>query len=136
MLPLARPPCDLLQAGHAGRSAQLDAALYLFVSNAVRRFRSATGDPVAVISTHDDGDVRVSLSSQFDDTTVEGFRWPLHPLDEIALVASSIAGLLAECRINIVHCVARVLPATTVKGRINFLTLRDAETLDGNQTQH
>src|SRR5258706_4354020 len=49
VLPLPRPPLDLLRAAHAGRVAQLDAAFSLFASNAVRRFRSATGDPIAVL---------------------------------------------------------------------------------------
>ncbi|MEO8441648.1 MAG: hypothetical protein ABI547_04125 [Betaproteobacteria bacterium] len=125
VLPLARPPQDVLRAAHAGRYAQLDAAFNLFVSNAVRRQRSATGDPVAVISAHDDGEVRISLASQFDDTLVDGFRWPLHPLDGMADIMNSITGLLAECRIGNVHCVDQVLPAVDAQGKIRYPRLSD-----------
>ena len=135
VLPMARPPLDLLRAGHAGRAAQLDAAFNLFVSNAVRRFRGATGDPVAVISAHDDGDIRVALSSQFDDT-VEGFRWPLHPLDDIARIADSMSDLLNECRINQVHRAGTVLAALNAQGQVWFVSVRDADRLADERPRH
>jgi hypothetical protein len=117
VLPLARPPLDLLRAGHAGRYAQLDAAFNLFVSNAVRRLRGSTGDPQVVISAHDDNDIRISMSSPFDVMPAEGFRWPLHPLDELAEVAGSISDLLAACRVHDVQCVAEILPALNARGQ-------------------
>ena len=135
VLPLARPPLDLLRAGQAGRTAQLDAAFNLFVSNAVRRYRGATGDPVAVISAHDDGDIRVSFSSQFDDAMLAGFRWPLHPLDDFARITGSIDELLNECRINHVHRAEKVLPALNAQGQMWFLSVRDGERL-GDDTLH
>ena len=111
LLALPRPPLDLLRAAHAGRTAQLEVALSLFASNAVRRFRLAVGDPVAILSAHDDGDVRVTLSSPFADDMVEGFRWPLHPADDLAAVQASICELLAEMRVHDVRIVGHVLPA-------------------------
>jgi len=125
VLPLARPPLDLLRAAHAGRVAQLEAAFNLFASNAVRRFRAGTGDPVAVIGAHDDGELRVSLSSPFDDTMVEGFRWPLHPLDDIERIAVSVTELLGECRVSDVQCVGRILPSLNAQGLVWFGTARD-----------
>ena len=127
VLPLARPPLDLLRAAQAGRHAQLDAAFSLFVSNAVRRLRGATGDPAAVIGAHDDGDIRVSLNSQFDDTMSEGFRWPLHPLDDIAGVTGSIGDLLVACRVHNVRWVETVLPALDAHGRLWFARASDVE---------
>ena len=127
VLPLPRPPLDLLRARHAGRVAQLEAALNLFVSNAVRRFRAATGDPDAVISAHDNGEIRVSLSSPFDDAIAEGFQWPLHPLDDIDSIVEAVAGLLAECRVTAVTQVAQVLAAKNERGLIWFPKSRDAE---------
>jgi hypothetical protein len=120
VLPLARPPLDLLRAGQAGRYAQLETAFNLFASNAVRRLRGGTGDPDAVISAHDDSDIRVSLSSPFDETTIEGFRWPLHPLDDLAGVLSAIAGMLADCRITNVRNAPSVLPALNAHGQVWF----------------
>ena len=136
VLPLARPPLDLLRAGHAGRFAQLDAAFNLFASNAVRRSRGATGDPVAVISAHDDADIRVSLSSPFDDTLIEGFRWPLHPLDDIGRIVDSITELLVACRVGNVQRVGKVLPAINAEGMTWFVSVRDADRLDGKPAHH
>ena len=127
VLPLARPPLDVLRAAYAGRHAQLDAAFSLFASNAVRRQRSATGDPVAVISAHDDGDVRISLASQFDDALSDGFRWPLHPLDDIAQVTASMAGLLGACRVHNVQYVQKILPALNAQGQPWFARERDVQ---------
>ena len=136
VLPLPRPPLDLLRAAHAGRVAQLEAAFSLFASNAVRRFRSATGDPVAVISAHDDVELRVSLSSPFDDATIDGFRWPLHPLDDIDRIVSSMSELLRECRVNDVHCDARLLPALNTRGNVWFLTARDSDDARAAASRH
>jgi hypothetical protein len=130
VLPLARPPLDLLRAAHAGRVAQLEAAFNLFASNAVRHFRAGTGDPVAVIGTHDDAELRVSLSSPFDDTTVEGFRWPLHPLDDIGQITGSIVELLGECRVSDVQFVGRILPALNAQGQVRFVSARDLPELE------
>jgi hypothetical protein len=136
VLPLARPPLDLLRAGQAGRYAQLDAAFNLFVSNAVRRVRSATGDPDAVISAHDDGDIRIGLSSPFDETLAEGFRWPLHPLDDIAEVTGAITGLLAACRVNSVRCAGAVLPALNANGQPWFARPRDLDASASGMARH
>lgn len=111
LLVLPRAPRDMLSAAHAGRCAQLEVALHLAVSNAVRRFRLAVGDPVAVLSAHDDADLRLTLSSPFAEDMVEGFRWPLHPLDDPAEVQATVESLLAEIRLGDVRVVESVLPA-------------------------
>jgi len=136
VLPLARPPLDLLRAGQAGRFAQLEAAFNLFASNAVRRLRSATGDPDAVISAHDDGDIRVALSSPFDEATVEGFRWPLHPLDDLTALVDSIAGLLKECRVTNVQCSPTILPALNAQGQVWFARAGDGAVTGRMPSRH
>jgi hypothetical protein len=110
VLPLPRPPLDVLRAAHAGRDAQREAAFDLYASSAVRRFRSATGDPGAVIGAHADGEIRVTLNSPFDAASA-GFRWPLHPLDDIEQILQSMLNLLAECRVTGVHVEPDILPA-------------------------
>jgi hypothetical protein len=87
---LPRPPLDLVGAPHAGRSAQLEIALNLFASNAIRRFRLAVGDPVAIVSAHEDAEIRVTLSAAFAEDLVDGFRWPLHPADDLPAVQKLI----------------------------------------------
>jgi len=136
VLPLARPPLDLLRAGQAGRFAQLEAAFNLFASNAVRRLRGATGDPDAVVSAHDDGDIRVALSSPFDDTTVEGFRWPLHLLDDLAGLLACIAELLTACRITNVRFSPTVLPALNARDDVWFARPGDIRMEGGAPSPH
>jgi hypothetical protein len=125
VLPMARPPLDLLRAAHAGRTAQLETACNLFASNAVRRFRLASGDPVAIISTHDNAELRLSLSQPFDETMVEGFRWPLHPLDDLPAIVESITALLGDCHVGRIEVAPRVLPDCNAQGQLWFPALRE-----------
>ena len=129
VLPVPRPPVGLLQAAHAGRYAQLDLAANLFVSNTVRQFRATTGDPTAVISAHrmegGAAEIRISMSSPFDDTRLEGFRWPLHPLDDLDLVVAAVSSLLHDCRVTDVRMVEAALPARLASGML-FLRAREA----------
>ena len=121
ILAIPRPPRGLVAAAQAGRCAELETAFDLFTSNTVRHFRMLVGDPAVVISAHrgDDGgaELRVSLSSPLDDTLLEGFRWPLDPLDDLERIAASITALLAECRLSNVWSAPGVLPEY-VSGRL------------------
>jgi hypothetical protein len=125
VLPMARPPSDFLRAAHAGRSAQLETACNLFASNAVRRFRASSGDPVAILSTHDNAELRLTLSQPFDDAMIDGFRWPLHPLDDLAAIAASIADLLSACRVGRIEYAPRVLPSHNAHGQVWFPAVRE-----------
>jgi hypothetical protein len=115
LLALPRPPSGVLRAGYAGRRAQLEVALNLFMSNAIKRFRAAAGNPSLVISVHGaaeyGAELRVSLSAALDETLLEGYRWPLHPLDDLDEIAASIRLLAADCRLLDVRVVDSVLPA-------------------------
>ena len=128
LLPLPRAPVALLRAPQAGRVAALDAAFNLFVSNTVRNFRASVGDPSVVISAHalQDGgaEVRVSLSAAFDDTLLEGFRWPLHPLDDIRSIEENMTSLLRECRVHDIVHIERVLSDRLPSGKL-FLRKED-----------
>jgi hypothetical protein len=132
VLPMARPPADLLRAGHIGRTAQLETACNLFASNAVRRFRQASGDPVAIISAHDNGELRLTLSQPFDEQMVEGFRWPLHPLDDLAAIIAAMSELLSACRVQRIEIAPRVLPDCKSAGMAWFPTLREWPQLGGH----
>jgi hypothetical protein len=115
VLALPRPPAGVMSATYRGRRAQLDVALNLFLSNAVRRIRAAAGEPSLVISVHEAGngtaELRVSMSAALDDTLLEGFRWPVHPLDDLDEIAGTIRQLAADCRLTDVRIVQSVLPA-------------------------
>ena len=116
LLALPRMPQGLVRAPHAGRRAQLDVALHLFVSNTVRRMRMSAGEPVAILSTHDDAELRLTLSSVFAEDLVESFRWPLAPLDDLDSIAQAILALLREVRIDDVRVLPWILPAKRASG--------------------
>jgi hypothetical protein len=120
ILPMPRPPQPLAKAAYVGRCAQLEAALSLFLGSAVREFRMSVGDPQAVVSSHEltdgAGELRLSLSSSFDDSLLEGFCWPLHPLDDVEEVANIFLRALTDCRIGNVQPLAQVLPYRMADG--------------------
>jgi len=75
------------------------------------------------------------LSSQFEDTLHEGFRWPLHPLDDIAQIVGDIAQLLAACRVADVNYADRILPAHGANGQTWFPQARELDLL-ARQSSH
>jgi hypothetical protein len=115
---LPRPPTDLVHAPHAGRHAQLETALNLFMANALRRFRLAVGDPVAIVSAHEGGEIRLTLSSPFADELLEGFSWPLARYDRLGHVQSTILELCSDTRLSDVRVLERLLPAKRANGAL------------------
>lgn len=120
ILPMPRPPQSLIKAAWVGRCAQLEAALSLFLGNTLRHMRAAAGDPQAVLSAHrmdgGSGELRLSLSSPFDESLLEGFSWPLHPLDAVIEVEQLFGQMLTECRITDVTRIDAVLPDVSAQG--------------------
>jgi len=139
ILPMPRPPQPLLNAAHAGRRAQLEAALSLFLGNTLRRFRMAVGDPEAVLSAHrldgGAGELRLSLSTPLDDSLFEGFAWPLQPQDEAAEVTQLFQTVLSECRVTNVTLLDRVLPDRLTGGSV-FVAGRMLEGLGREPARH
>lgn len=130
LLAMPRAPVSMLRAAYAGRTSQIEAAFHLFVSNALRAFRMSVGDPVVVISAHrcegGGGEIRVSMSSVLDETLLEGFRWPLHPFDDLEHVVTTMSELLRECRITEVRFIEHVLEDDPA-GRPAFIRAADFE---------
>lgn len=139
VLPLARAPVALYLAPDAGRAAQIELAFSLFLSNAVRKFRLSVGDPAVVLSAHrtDDGsaELRVSLSSVFDESMLEGFRWPLYPPDDYSEILNKINGLIDECRLNNTCELTQIATDLNARGG-RFLTARDAEQMEAAARPH
>jgi hypothetical protein len=139
VLPIPRAPVTLYLASDAGRAAQIELAFSLFLSNEVRKFRMGVGDPAVVLSAHrtDDGgaELRVSLSSVFDESMLEGFRWPLYPPDDVEEISNKIIGVLDECRLNDVVSLSTVAADLNARGG-RFLTARDAENTDAVVRAH
>lgn len=140
LLALPRPPAPLLKAAHVGRSAQLELAFNLFVSNTVRTMRSATGDPTAIVSAHCDAagqaELRVSMSTALDDTMLEGFRWPLHPLDAFDHIIGSIKELLEACRIGDVRWIGAIVADDGLPGRSPFIRAADFDRVQRGTLPH
>jgi hypothetical protein len=109
ILPIPRPPARLFDAPLLGRQAREELAFQVFVSRVLRRFRSRTGDPRAVIASLSPAEVGIRLSSPFDPGHAEIFRWRLTPLDRIEQVQGSILDLLRECRLADVTVAESVL---------------------------
>jgi hypothetical protein len=128
LLPIPRPPDTVLRAAHSGRRAQIELAFNLFVSNTVREFRASVGDPDVVVSAHhlDAGgaELRVSFSSTIEEGRLEGFRWPLHPLDDVDSIGAEIRMLLEDCRLKCVHWVDTVWPERTANG-MHFIAAQE-----------
>jgi hypothetical protein len=139
VLPIPRAPVALYLASDAGRAAQIELAFSLFLSNAVRQFRMGVGDPSVVLSAHrtDDGsaELRVSLSSPFDESMLEGFRWPLYPADEFIEIVNKINQLLDECRLNDIRMLTAITADLNTRGG-RFLSARDAEQLEAAPRAH
>jgi len=139
ILPMPRPPQPLLTAAHAGRRAQLEAALSLFLGNTLRKFRMAVGDPEAVLSAHrldsGAGELRLSLSTPFDDSLFEGFAWPLQPQDDAADVSQLFQTVLNECRVPSVTVLQQVLPERLPGGSV-FVAGRMLEGLGRESARH
>lgn len=132
ILPIPRAPVALYLAADAGREAQTELAFSLFLSNAVREMRMAVGDPSVVISAHRDNasvvELRISLSSAFDESLLEGFRWPLYPADDEHEILNKIKYLLDECRLSDVQTVAALCGDLNARGG-RFFSARDVTAL-------
>ena len=139
VLPIPRAPVALYLAPDAGRSAQIELAFSLFLSNEVRKFRMSVGDPAVVLSAHrtDGGgaELRVSLSSVFDDSLLEGFRWPLYPPDDVVEIENKIKYLLDECRLSDVSVLTTVGTDLNARGG-RFLSTSDVRKLDAVARPH
>ncbi len=139
VLPIPRAPVTLYLAADAGRAAQIELAFSLFLSNAVRQFRLAVGDPSVVLSAHRNADgsaeLRVSLSSAFDESMLEGFRWPLYPADVFEEIVNKINELIEECRLSNVYSLNGIAADLNARGG-RFLSARDAAQLDAAPRSH
>ncbi|MGH8678310.1 MAG: hypothetical protein ACREUQ_08180, partial [Burkholderiales bacterium] len=109
LLPLPRPPTSILGAARVGRFSANEIGLQLFLSNALRQARLRAGDPEVSIATYSDATIRVRLSSAFDATLDQTYRWPLAPNDDLGEVENSIFGLLAEVHLERIEVVDTVI---------------------------
>ncbi|MBI1396509.1 MAG: hypothetical protein GC151_11065 [Betaproteobacteria bacterium] len=110
VLALPRAPMTWYAALAEGRHAREEIAFSLFASNAIRRIRTETGDPVATVAVQQDAKVRIDLISPFDSLNVHSHLWPLCAFDDLGRIEHCIRELLLECRVARVEFVDRVVP--------------------------
>ena len=129
LLALPRPPRSPLAALFQGRAAQRDVSMQLFATNGIRKFRGSVGEPEAVISAHrtaNGGEVRLSLSSPFDEKGAEGFRAELHATDRAQDVAVAMQDFLRECNVESITMLADVFPDMDSETQLPMLFRADA----------
>ena len=112
LLPIPRPPMSHLQAIEAGRFAASELGFQLFLSAALRKFRSRVGEAEAVVAACADGSVRIRLSSPFDASLSQEYAWVLQPGDDLAAVSNSIFSLLEECKVTNVEVADAIQPVS------------------------
>jgi hypothetical protein len=112
LLPLPRPPMSHLRALEAGKFAESELGFQLFLSSALRKFRSRVGEAEAVVAACSDGSIHIRLSSPFDASLSKEYVWPLQPGDDMAAVSTGIFSLLEECRVTNVTVAETVQPVS------------------------
>lgn len=124
LFPIARPPLVLLQAMVAGGSARQEVALQAFASSMIRKLHDMGQEPVAVLSAHENNELRFTISAPGDEKNWEGFVWPLSSLDSVPLIETQFCELMAECQVRDVRVVPLV-QADQQNGIPLFLTADD-----------
>jgi len=102
----------------------------------VRRLRSAVGEPTAILSAHRNADIRITLSSPFAPELVEGFRWPMHPLDDLHAVEDTVRNLFADMRVNDVRVLPRLLPSARETGAALYPRSEEFDALCAGPLDH
>jgi len=121
LFPLPRAPQALLAALEDGRHAQQDIRFQVFASNTLRSLRDKGETPVAVLSTHENGELRVTLGAEKNGEEWAGFVWPLSTLDRVDLIQQMMVGLLRECHHDDIRIIPEVLP--TVMNNLPYFPL-------------
>lgn len=114
LLALPRAPMPWFRALAEGAFAREEIAFNLFATAALRRIRGETGEPDIVVTSRDDGTVRVDITSPFDPQLHHAHAWKLGPADDIARIEASIVDLLRDCRAERIETGPDVLPASAL----------------------
>jgi len=118
VLPIPRPPGNLLRAQEVGRRAREELAFQAFVSRVLRRFRAEIGEPEATVSALDCSAIGVRFASPFIEDRVEVHPWALHPLDDLAQVEAAIVELLRECQLERVEVLPGIVEPREFGGNL------------------
>lgn len=99
LLAMPRPPQPVLRAAAAGAALCEEVALQLFLSEALRSFRAATGEPLVRVQAVEDG-IGIWLDNPFDRGQVRYHCRRLHPAEDFRTAVDAILALLEDCRVE------------------------------------
>jgi hypothetical protein len=108
---LPRPPQAWLPGLDDGRVAQQQIRFEVFASTILRKLRTMGETPVAILSTHEDGELRVTIGAERNREEWAGYVWKLAPLDRVDAVAHQLCEVLHECRQDDIRVMGEVLPS-------------------------
>lgn len=109
--PLPRAPQAWLAALDDGRVAQQEIRFQVYASNTLRKLRETGETPVAVLSSHEGNELRVTLGSATNGEEWAGFIWPLAGLDRVDAIQHMMVGLLRECHHDAFRVLTEILPS-------------------------
>ncbi|WP_269531961.1 hypothetical protein [Chitinimonas sp. BJYL2] len=121
LFPLPRVPQNWLAGLDDGRVAQQEIRFQVYASNTLRKLREGGEKPVAVLSCHENGELRVTLGAATNGENWAGFVWPLGPLDRVDAVQHMMVSLLQECQQDDIRVLTDVLP--TIKDDLPYFPL-------------
>jgi hypothetical protein len=121
LFPLPRAPQGWLAALDDGRIAQQEIRFQVYASNTLRKLREAGETPVAVLSSHEGNELRVTIGAEKNGEEWAGFIWPLGPLDRIDTLQHNMVALLRECHHDDIRVLPDVLP--TMKDSLPYFPI-------------
>ena len=110
LFPIPRPPMPLMQAIVAANFARLEVALQVFASTQIRQLRDLGQEPVAIMSSHENGELHITVSAAGNEKDWGGFVWPLAAQDDVSLIESQFRMLMTECQVSDVRIVPEIQP--------------------------
>ena len=108
LLAIPRPPRGIVGAAQEGWYAARELGFQLFLSNALRQARLSVGDPDVMITTSSDCDIRIRLTSPFDDLFDQTYVWPLAPPDRFDAIENSIFTLLNDAKVEKIEIESKI----------------------------
>ena len=118
---MPRALSGLVAGQNDARFTCLEVAFQLFASAIIRRAREGVGDPAAVVSMHENAEIRVTIGSRLQPEVSERFVWPLDELDQIESVLHMMQIFFEECQVTDVTVVEQILPDRNADGSPLFL---------------
>ena len=133
LFPLLGAPQPLLQAQINGLRMLNEAALDMFASRQIRALRQAGHTVTAVMSAHENHDVRFSFSAEEDPESCRGHVWALSAHDSLEHICEHFAQLMTDCQVENIQFLQTVAP-DQMNGEPLFFHAKDLSADDVTDT--